>query len=500
VTRTAHRQATRPAHGAPPARSRWWRAAPALAVPTVLLAAALTRLAPQVVGPVATLVVLAAGVCAAVLLLQASPTVLLSGAVVLQVFSSNWVHLGIPLGLDRVLFAATVVALVRDRVLHRIDLRQPWTSVHSVLAALVVWALCSALFAGTLMTVNGAFALLDRLGLVPFAAFALAPVLFRTRAQANALLVAFVCLGVYLGLTALFEGVGLRQLVVPGYIADPTVGIHAERARGPFVEAVANGLGLYLCAVVSFVALRVWRTRWARTAAATVMLLCLAGTVFTLTRAVWLAVVVATVVALAGQRETRRLVLPSLAVGAVVVVCTLAVVPGLSEQVSTRATQQQPVWDRYNTNLAALRIVEDRALTGIGWQRFTDDGPAYLRQADAYPITGTGIEVHNVPLSHAAELGVPGAAMYLLALALALARGLRRGLPPELVPYRTALVAIAVAWAVVASFGPLSYAFPNTVLWLWLGLAGALPRRSGPSAGRSERAHAGPPSAAGGPA
>jgi hypothetical protein len=90
--------------------------------------------------------------------------------------------------------------------------------------------------------------------------------------------------------------------------------------------------------------------------------------------------------------------------------------------------------------------------------------------------------------------------MYLLALGLALVRGLRRGLPPELVPYRTALVAITVAWAVVASFGPLSYAFPNTVLWLWLGLAGALPRRTDPSGNQVERGRTGAPATAGVPA
>lgn len=449
----------------------------ALFVPAVLLVAQLARVAPELVGAAILAALVGGLVSAGLLLTQVGPSALLAGAVVLQVFSSNWVHLGLPLGLDRILFAATLVTVARDWARGRLDVRQRFTGVHAALGTLVVWALCSALFAGTLLTVNGAFALLDRLGLVPFAAFLLAPLLFRTPAQRNALLVAFVGLGGYLGTVALLEGVGLRGLVLPTYIGDPSLGIHAERARGPFLEAVANGLGLYLSAVVSFVALRVWRRRAARAAGAAVMLLCLTGTVFTVTRAVWLAVVVASVAAMMSERGTRRLVLPSLAVAAAVVAGALVLVPGLSEQAASRTTQQQPVWDRYNTNAAAWRIVEERALTGIGWQRFSEEGPAYLRQADDYPVTGVGIEVHNVPLSHAAELGLPGAALYVLALVLALARGLRRGLSPDLLPYRTALVAIAVAWGVVASFGPLSYAFPNTVLWLWLGLAGALPRR-----------------------
>ena len=38
-------------------------------------------------------------------------------------------------------------------------------------------------------------------------------------------------------------------------------------------------------------------------------------------------------------------------------------------------------------------------------------------------------------------------------------------------PWRLGLLAVAVMWLVVASFGPLSYAFANTVLWLFAGIA-----------------------------
>src|SRR5438093_1302521 len=83
---------------------------------------------------------------------------------------------------------------------------------------------------------------------------------------------ALVALGAYLGLTAVFEGLGLDALIVPRYIADPGAGIHFGRARGPFVEAVADGLALFGCGVAAAVAFTHWRAPWARRLALAVML------------------------------------------------------------------------------------------------------------------------------------------------------------------------------------------------------------------------------------
>jgi hypothetical protein len=41
----------------------------------------------------------------------ASATLLFTGVLVMQIFSGNWQYLGLPIGLDRLLFAATVLAL-----------------------------------------------------------------------------------------------------------------------------------------------------------------------------------------------------------------------------------------------------------------------------------------------------------------------------------------------------------------------------------------------------
>ena len=416
----------------------------------------------------------------AVLAARAAATVLFTGALVMQVFSGNWGYLGLPIGLDRLLLAAAVFALLRDRLQGR-DEGQPFrfSVVHAALLTLMAVAVLSAAVAGTLLTIDGSFALLDRLGLIPFLAFALAPKLYGTPEQRNVLLVALVVLGGYLGLTALAEGLGLDSLVLPGYIVDETAGIHFGRARGPFVEAVAMGFGLLTCCVAALTAMSLWPAAWQRTAAASVALLCATGSLFTLTRAIWLGAIVALCAAALVTPALRRSLVPVALGAAAVVVGLLFLVPGLSASVNDRASDQRPLWDRYNSNVAALSIIESHPLTGVGWQRFTEVSADFTTQADDYPVTGVGIEVHNVVLSHAAELGLPAAALFVFALTAAVVPPILRRGGPRHAPWRRALLGVGSIWFVVAMFGPLSYAFANTALWLFAGIAWTTSREPG---------------------
>ena len=104
------------------------------------------------------------------------------------------------------------------------------------------------------------------------------------------------------------------------------------------------------------------------------------------------------------------------------VVATLAVSPRIRSETIGRTESQSPVWDRENTDLAALKIISEYPLTGVGWENFINVSAQYMRQQPDYPITGVGLEVHNIFLSHAAELGIPGLLLWLLAFAGALWR------------------------------------------------------------------------------
>ena len=126
---------------------------------------------------------------------------------------------------------------------------------------------------------------------------------------------------------------------------------------------------------------------------------------------------------------------------------------------------------------------------GFGWQTFATKGPDYLRQTDATrsPGPGSRCTTCSCPTSPSSV----SSALLLWCLALFGAVGgavLRRG-PPELAPWRVGLVAVFVTFVVVANLGPVSYPFPNLLLWTWAGVAGSgffLGSRTRPDVGRRD--------------
>jgi len=178
-------------------------------------------------------------------------------------------------------------------------------------------------------------------------------------------------------------------------------------------------------------------------------------------------------------------VAPAAAVmGALLVVGALAFVPGLDASASERSGDDAPVWVRENTNRAALRIIEAKPLTGVGWERFKEVNPQWIRQHGDTPMAGVGEGVHNVFLANASELGLVGAFLWLAGAVVAIGGAIVRRVSRELRPWQIFLLGTTVMVVVAGSLGPLPYAFPLLALWT---LAGAMsPLRD--SSGSAHRA------------
>ena len=415
------------------------------------------------------------------LALTVDPAAVLTAGVVLTPFAGNWQQLGIPgiLAPDRILIATTIVIVIFRAAIGRGEPLPRPRLVHYVLALAVLWAICSALVAHTLSERAAVLKIVEAYGLFPFLIFYLAPVIYTTERRRQMLLTALVALGAYLGLTVLFEMAGPHALVWPKYIMDPNYGIHFGRGRGPFADAVANGFGLYVCAVAACIAASGWRGA-ARVAACAVALLCFTGTLLTLERSVWVGAAVSTVVTLLAFARLRRIALPVIVSGVVAVVLALLLVPGLSAKVQSRASDQGPVWDRQNLTVAALNMISARPLLGFGWDRFQADSAPYFRQSLNYPLTATSIDIHNYFLSYAVELGLIGLLLWLTGLLMGAFGALATRAPPEFEPWRMAFLAIAVCYLVVANSVPPTV-FQNEAFWLWAGVlwsARELRRRS----------------------
>jgi len=398
---------------------------------------------------------------------------LLLATLVLNVISGTGSDaLGLPISPDRLTLAAGLGLLVLDPWAWR---RTPLAvrPVHVAMVALVLLAAWSALSSGTLFTSLGLFALADRL-VVPFLLFAIAPLVFCTPHRRDLLLQTLTLLGLYLAVTAVLERAA-PGLVRPQYIVDPSLGIQATRSRGPFLASEALGLVLTSCGfAAAFLASRragLWRALSVGTA-----VLCGVGVLLTLTRSVWLGAVVGVFVVCFQQRRLRRL-LPLIVVGSTaLVIGALVAIPSLQAAVTERATTTRSLDDRRNVNAAALRIIEQEPLTGVGWVRFLDVSADYVRQADTYPITNTRIEVHNVPLGRAAELGIPGGLLWVLTAVLgpltAVVQRVRASRPEEedLIGWRLVLTGGAAAWFVATLTSPVPYPLPNYLVFLLAGL------------------------------
>src|SRR5205085_1804298 len=82
----------------------------------------------------------------------------------------------------------------------------------------------------------------------------------------------------------------------------------------------------------------------------------------------------------------------------------LFVVP--NSVVQSRSNDSGTVFDRYNMDTAAVRMIEKKPLFGFGWNTFAVSSTHCdcFILAQNYPMTAQGFNLHNEFLSHGAEL------------------------------------------------------------------------------------------------
>ena len=457
-------------------KARTWSAGALAASAIVVLGVASLTWVPAATADQASLlylpaVALIAAVGLAVVVWLVDPAYTLSAAIFLTPLAGNWQQLGVPgaLSPDRLLFAGAIVAVLMRAPPVAGRPRLQTSGAHWLLALAVIFALGSAFFAGTLFERDALLKIVDAFGILPFLTFVVAPLAFRTPRQRRVLLGTLVALGAYLGLTTLFEALKLDALVFPKYILDADYGIHQTRGRGPFVDAVANGLALYTCSIACAIAAASWRSRPMRALALAIGLLCLVGAFLSLERSVWIGAVLGTCVAMLATRGLRRYLPHVVVTAAVAVTAALALIPGLSESASQRANEQGTIWDRQNLARAAINMVEAKPLLGFGWSRFAHDSSDYFEQSPDYPLTATSAGVHNTPLTYAVDLGLVGMTLWIVGVLCGVGSALATRGPPDLHLWRVGLLALATAYLVVLNAVPPTV-WLNRSLWLLAGV------------------------------
>jgi len=460
---------------------------PLLGIATVLLAAGAYPQRLQGHWLVLTPLAIAAGVFAVRRLWSMHPAPTMCAAIVLSVFSGAWREVGLGgLPLDRLLILVVVLQFLLRAPGVASAPRLRLRNVHLLLGLTVLYALGSAVAAGTLMSESGFLSFADQLGVVPFLMFIVAPSVFAGQRERNMLLATLVGLGAYLGLTAIFESLGPHFLVFPRYILNVNTTLAEEaRAGGPFRAVVAEGFATYACAVAAVMAFVQWRGQRRRFLAAAVAI-SLLGCILTLERGVWIGAIAASLIAASLTQAGRRRLVPTALAFVLAGSVALALSPTLAHELSNRTGDQKTVWDRENQISAGLRMLAAKPLFGFGWDRYTQDDLDYFRQPADHPMFGYShanyesvgqlLPLHETYLSYAVELGLFGAVLWAASLLWGLGGTILARGPTELVPWRAGLLAITVCFLVIALFNPYQSAFPVLLLWVWAGVAvGASP-------------------------
>jgi len=279
----------------------------------------------------------------------------------------------------------------------------------------------------------------------------------------------------YLCVIAILFLLDARALIFPGYIVDETVGIHADRARGPFLQAVANGMTINMLALIALDSFRRLRLR-----GALAMFFFVAvpiAVLATKTRAVWLGFAGSVIVLMFSSSKRVRYACLALIVAAALAVCSAITFGNPNNSIADRFEEQSPV---------EFRIAMYRA----GWEMFLEK-----------PVFGWGIRdmqaelasrvddfhqeeffLHNAYLEILVQHGLLGIALYLWIVVDLVRLGRHAGstsLHGQFLDrgFQSIWVVFVLVYLINASFVVMNYQFANGLLFTFAGMLAAQNRR-----------------------
>ncbi len=304
--------------------------------------------------------------------------------------------------IDRVAFGVLILGAVGSAMIAR----QPLLRVErATWPMLGLTALAVASAAGQPFD-HEAGSLLASKFIVPFALFHIAGLVFREESHFRQFELFLLIVLAYLSFTAIAFLVGARSLIFPRFILDESLGFQADRARGPLLQAVANGVSLNLMGLLGFHSYKRGSLRGAKA-------LFLLGSVpvailATMTRAVWLAFAGSVLAFLFVLKNgaCRR----ACAVLLIVCVAGLAVLMNsghLFQSLQERFQERGPLDYRAAVYAGGWEMFLERPWLGWGFHQMPGELPRHVsgyHEKVLYP--------HNTYLELGVEHGMLGLALY----------------------------------------------------------------------------------------
>lgn len=304
--------------------------------------------------------------------------------------------------IDRVAFALLVLSVVGRATITRQRLlvveRATWPMIGLTLLAVTsvvqqpfdnqTWSLIAAKF------------------IVPFALFHLAGLVFREERRLRLFEAFALVVLAYLCFVSIAFLVGAKSLIFPRFILDESLGYHADRARGPLLQAVANGVSLNLLGVLALHGLMRGRIRGLR--AALLLASLPVAILATMTRAVWIsfAVSVGVLIVRSHSRRLRRICVGVVIVGALGSIIALSF-DDQRRALTDRLHESGPLDFRQAVYAGGWQMFLEKPFTGWGVNQMPAELARHVsgyKEKELYP--------HNTYLEILVEHGIFGLALY----------------------------------------------------------------------------------------
>ncbi len=313
--------------------------------------------------------------------------------------------------------------------------------------------------------------------LVPLGLYVLAGHIFEdARSRRQFEVFALLVLG-YLCVIAILFMVGATEFIFPRYILDEGLGIHADRARGPFLQAVANGLTLNMLGLLAMDSFR--RHRLPKVPSVLLLTALPLAIVATKTRAVWLSFAgsILWLMFFSPSRCLRRTCLCLVLGGGLGLLAMLSL--GDSQlSLRDRLEESSPVTFRLAVYQAGWEMFQQKPLAG--WGSLAMQAELSTRISDFHQEQ---FYFHNTYLEILVQYGVVGLALYGWLIVGLFRLGRRRpGLHPPVgtfpdAHFRSLWPLMVVVYLVNACFVVMNYQFVNGILFTLAGMLAAQNRR-----------------------
>jgi O-antigen ligase len=304
--------------------------------------------------------------------------------------------------LDRIAFG--VLAFVVLMRLFLLRQKLPWTSSISwPMAGLFLLALYAPLTQPFNVQTWSLFAAKF---FVPFTLFHLACLVFTNERSVRHFEIFCLLVLAYLTFISIASLLGTTSLIFPKYILDEGLGIHSDRARGPFLQAVANGVTLN---VLGLLALDYWRRGRLRGPLALLLALVPLAVLATMTRAVWLSFSASIMAVLFLTHSVRvKKACAGLVIATAIGTVFALSMAGCRVALEDRLQERSPVEFRVSIYQVGWEMAMDKPWFGWGQNQMPEE--IAKRMSDYRPDTYCA---HNTYLEVLVEHGLVGLTLYI---------------------------------------------------------------------------------------